>query len=618
MKNKLLINSKTNQLNHTQQKMSDLFKVMHENNPNIFCEQISDRFFVQHISYSEVKRLSLVFAEKLAKDHHREKIGIEMKNSYLFIVTFWAIILSGNIPVLINTDFTQEKIKHIIAELKIKSVLTQDDFKKIYPQISRTLLPTDFDYEKASDEFILMSTGTTGEVKYSLYNGKSIANFINKSNYIVKRIPAIANFKKIKHLAILPFYHIFGLFAVYFWLGYIGVSYLFIENLSYDLLENIRRYKVTHIFATPLFFNIVKKSIYKEVAKQNQLDLFEQGLEKSIRLQTKAPHLGQLFARTKFAPILEKTFGNRPLFMISGGATIDSETLKLFNGLGYNLHTGYGATETGITSINLSDNISGRLIPTIGEPLPGVNYQINEQGILEIDSDTRALNTKKIFITNDLVKKEGENYIFVARNDEIITLENGENYNLNELQALDYNFESIQQYCFLPDKKGISFLFSINNLSQKEITAAKEEVRNNELLKKHKISKILVTPDPLLVGLKNINYRTVLKDIEEDKLRILTLDELVDHDVSENHEIIKIGEIIKAVLGIESQISPDADIFLEYGCTSFDFYIIVNDIIKNFGLNSDEFKGDIFENSAQIPRTINQMIEFFHNRKGEE
>ena len=56
--------------------------------------------------------------------------------------------------------------------------------------------------------------------------------------------------------------------------------------------------------------------------------------------------------------------------------------MKLINGLGYELHNGFGMTEIGITSVDLSKDVKTRNSGSIGKPLFDVTYKIENNELL--------------------------------------------------------------------------------------------------------------------------------------------------------------------------------------------------------------------------------------------
>ena len=75
--------------------------------------------------------------------------------------------------------------------------------------------------------------------------------------------------------------------------------------------------------------------------------------------------------------------------MISGGSTINLKTLEFFNAIGYHLANGYGMTEIGITSVELSDKKKLLNSGSVGLPFKGVEYRI-EDGRLLVRGDCLA------------------------------------------------------------------------------------------------------------------------------------------------------------------------------------------------------------------------------------
>ena len=62
--------------------------------------------------------------------------------------------------------------------------------------------------------------------------------------------------------------------------------------------------------------------------------------------------------------VTDSLFGKSVLFCISGGSYIKEDTLRLINGLGYPLYNGYGMTEAGVTSVELSPVVEYAIFPS--------------------------------------------------------------------------------------------------------------------------------------------------------------------------------------------------------------------------------------------------------------
>jgi long-chain acyl-CoA synthetase len=86
-------------------------------------------------------------------------------------------------------------------------------------------------------------------------------------------------------------------------------------------------------------------------------------------LQNILPKTGNYIVRNLlFKRLRKKILGENLRFLISGGAMINERYLKVLNGLGYAVHNGYGLTESGIISVELSKYPRFRNKLTVGKP----------------------------------------------------------------------------------------------------------------------------------------------------------------------------------------------------------------------------------------------------------
>ena len=130
------------------------------------------------------------------------------------------------------------------------------------------------------------------------------------------------------------------------------------------------------------------------------------------------------------------------MYCISGGGFIRPETLELMNGLGYGLRNGYGMTETGILSVELSRRAKIRNSGTVGKPLSAVGgggYRISPEGLLEVRAPllyaAQIVNGERIerdrdawFATGDCFRVDSSGRWFITgRRSDLIIGANGEN-----------------------------------------------------------------------------------------------------------------------------------------------------------------------------------------------
>ena len=76
---------------------------------------------------------------------------------------------------------------------------------------------------------------------------------------------------RLKHLAFLPFYHVFGLITVFFWFTFFGQTVVFLKNYSADtILKTCKKHNVTHVFAVPMLWHTIEKAVLKKVNEKGE------------------------------------------------------------------------------------------------------------------------------------------------------------------------------------------------------------------------------------------------------------------------------------------------------------------------------------------------------------
>jgi long-subunit acyl-CoA synthetase (AMP-forming) len=122
-------------------------------------------------------------------------------------------------------------------------------------------------------EILILSSGTSGRVKICAYTALEFYFQISDSCRMVEQCALLKKHYecRLKLLALLPFYHIFGLTAVYLWFSFFSRTFVHLSDLSPETVVNtIKRHKVTHIFAVPLFWEKVYKAAIKTIKKRGE------------------------------------------------------------------------------------------------------------------------------------------------------------------------------------------------------------------------------------------------------------------------------------------------------------------------------------------------------------
>ena len=267
-------------------------------------------------SYPEIREWVLNEAASFQAAHPEVKdefIAIDMDNRSEWIVSLWAILASGNKPYLLNSRHPKNLTEANLKTLGVKwcfSIKDHNDYGLGIHKVirGRETRPEGTAFSWA-DEIALGTSGTSLHEKICLYSGKEILAQLLNTDQILKDSREIRRTDSKGHirlLAFLPFYHIFGLIAVYFWFALFGYTIVFLQEFSPDyIMRTIREFHITHIFAVPLFWHTIEANIRKEIESRDEKTRakFEKGLKKLTKLQDRFPRFGKWLAKKAFHEI---------------------------------------------------------------------------------------------------------------------------------------------------------------------------------------------------------------------------------------------------------------------------------------------------------------------------
>lgn len=432
------------------------FQAIYQVIRNHFHDEIFGEILVQDkvikTSYAELEELAertaACITARFSEKRSSGIIGIYMENSVEWVAAFWGILMAGFRPLLLNTRQDLAITKSIVEEMKPECVITEQE--ALEGKISFTQLLSDTTAETGpeqgscqwEDHIIMVTSGSTERPKIIVHNGKTICSQIELSADILKKNITMRHNRRleVRMLAFLPFYHIFGLVAVLMWFSFFGRTFIFVPDLGVNTIrETCQKLKVTHFFAVPLVWEGITRKLLSRAQEQQKEDTFRKLIRRAISLQTAFPHFGPWIVRNLiFRNIRKEVLGTSLNFLISGGGFISDTALEVMNGLGYSLYPGYGLTECGIVSVNISRKARQRLTGGNGPVFSNIRCRINENQELEIERD-HALTGRYVdgayipnndpwFNTNDMVRIDENGELFlIGRTDDLIITENGEN-----------------------------------------------------------------------------------------------------------------------------------------------------------------------------------------------
>lgn len=539
-------------------------------------------------------------------------IGLYGENKPQWIVLFWAILKSGNIPYLINLRQPAEFACDALRSLEAVLTVCVDDAPELGTKtVSYPALMTDRDDPLPDvpfgDGFALSTSGTTLSKKVCVYNGKNVAAQLLNVEKIVAENPAIVGTYKgqIKQLAFLPLYHIFGLEAVFLWYSFFGATFVFPPDMNpQNLLRTIRDRGVTHIFAVPLLWTAVEKNVRKEAsADPKTLKKLETGLNISRTLQNFSPKLGQTVAKHLFRDVRAKLFGDTVVFCISGGSAIKPSTLDLINGMGYHLCNGYGMSEIGITSVDLSKKMSQRVLATIGRPFSSVAYRIDCDGRLLVKGESLCEKMTvdglecpmgEWFNTGDLMtKNEKGQYLISGRASDLVFGDEGENLNPDFAEQV-FSLTHAKNFTVTGDEANEKLMLIVQISEemtdrQKELLMEEITAGNDRLPLTYRVKTIRFTYDPILapkeIKVSRARLRRQIKDGTVRLLESLDKTEKIRETSIESPLKTELRQIFAEILNLPPEAITDTGHFMnDLGGSSLDYFTLIGQIGEIYGV----------------------------------
>ena len=402
-------------------------------------------------TYGEYINMSLAACGVMEKKRPAgDVVGLIYDTCMDWPVLLWGILMSGQMPLLLNPSSRPEQLNSIMAEARATSYVSARPVEGSpleFIDAAEVLAGGEPGEERWGEYIALCTSGTTDNSRIFLYNAQTIANHIlsfDEAKQINPDMPFIEG-KPCKLLAFLPFHHVFGFSVVYLLYACTGKVLVFCrEKSAQTILETCRKHGVTHLYCVPLFFNALAG-----------------GIRKKLNGKKPGPIISQL--------IKKKTLGTKIRSMITGGGHVPAETLEILNDIGYPLCNGFGMTETGIIAVEKSLDPEQRKKGSIGEPFSLTEYRIGDGTTNEgelfirggalysasmIDGKIVPRDESAWFATGDLLKKTPDGLFICGRVKDVIINANGENIYPDEIEDLFSEIKGVTKSCILGVSNG--------------------------------------------------------------------------------------------------------------------------------------------------------------------
>ena len=295
---------------------------------------------------------------------------------------------------------------------------------------------------------LIFTSGTTGTPKGVMLTHKNFTAMASRLSSI------FTMYKHDKLLSVLPLHHTFE-FAAGFLMPLVhGASIDYLEEVEAESLSAaLRDEGITGMVGVPALWQLLERKIWKNFSDRGQLveKAFDAVVDLNRQLREGLPFdIGA--GKAVFFPVHRK-LGGRMRLLISGGSALPADTMKSFQGLGFDLFEGYGMTEA--SPVLTVTRPGDKVIPgSVGRALPGTDVRIDkpdENGVGEViakgpsimagyfgNADATAETVRNGWLhTGDLGRIDADGNLFiVGRKKEMILGSSGENIYPDELEEL--------------------------------------------------------------------------------------------------------------------------------------------------------------------------------------
>ncbi len=478
-----------------------------------FRFQLNDEVFEKSYEsfFEDVHTLAAAFHANGFKGN--ENIAVIGANSYEWIVSYFAIAISGNVTVPIDKDLPSERIIEMFADYRITAVVYDTElastfcaikgdipatrsFLKIgnsvieeweegYEAFLLTGIQSPMQFADPEDEnklsVLLSTSGTTGKSKGVMLSQKNLCLNAYATNGLTCPFDETMN--------PLPFHHSLAGIAIFMVLA--RGKAMCITTLR-RFQKDLGVYRPTLLYAVPMILENYHKNIWEIAKKQDKLHEMKTLMETSNQL------LGQgIDVRHKLFDQINALFGGRIRSILSGGAPISPEIVSDFRSWGIEITVGYGITEVSpVVSLNYWDNYDDS---SVGLPLPGVEVTINnpdENGKGEIcvagdcvmsgyynnPEATEDSLKNGVFFTGDIGMINERGFIIITgRKKNLIITSNGKNVSPEELELPILKLPYVHEAVVYQDKNEIAVqvYFKPESVDEKSKSTLAEQLRTD-------------------------------------------------------------------------------------------------------------------------------------------
>ena len=340
-----------------------------------------------------------------------EAVGIMSRTRYEWTVADFALWSAGAVPVPIYETSSPDQVQWILADsgavgvvvetaahlsaveqgrgalegLRHVWVIEQGDIDSLSQDGNDVddaeLEARRADLDRESLATVIYTSGTTGRPKgVELTHG----NFLTLAENTAEEIAEVVKATGSSTLLFLPLAHVFARF-----IEVLAVTARVRMGHSSDLktlLDDFASFQPTFILAVPRVFEKVYNSAEAKAEAGGKGKIFAGAAAAAVAWSEAqdagSVPLGLRLRHTVFDKLvyakLREAMGGKVQYAVSGGAPLGTRLGHFYRGIGITILEGYGLTET--TAPATVNRPSSIRIGTVGQPLPGVDVRIADDG----------------------------------------------------------------------------------------------------------------------------------------------------------------------------------------------------------------------------------------------
>jgi len=430
----------------------------------------------------EVHALASFF---ISEGYSSQRIAILGENSYEWLLTWFAVVISGNTAVPLDKMLSEEQLKFVLSDTGVSLIIYSKQFADFIPAFKdenellkvlsmendlgsclekggkalaeKNKTEVEIRPEPSDTAMIIYTSGTTGIAKGVMLSHN---NLTFDAMGVSMHLESGGN-----NLFVLPLNHAYAIIAILVVMNK-GKPTCINSGLK-RFAQEIKEFKPHEMYLVPLIVENLFDKIMEKAKAEGKLKQLKFLMKLSLFLYS----IGIDIRRKLFKPILNE-FGGNLSILVCGGAALDPDYIKAFRAFGINVLIGYGISECSpVISVNRNEHWRDG---SVGIPLKGVEVKTDApdgksegelyvrggivmKGYWRNEKATAETFDGDWFKTGDIgcIDKDGFVYI-TGRKKNVIILSNGKNLYPEELEMQLVKLPAIAEVLVYEENKKVT------------------------------------------------------------------------------------------------------------------------------------------------------------------